>query len=385
VSVALVAGALANKPWNGGEAWVRMSWALGLKRLGFDVWFVEELDPASARDAIGRPVAIEESENGRWFDAVTKSFGLDGRSALVATDGRSVIGPAFADLEEIAAEATALVNISGNLTLESLLRTSRRRAYVDLDPGYTQFWHAGGHLGNALEQHDVHLTVGLALGAPGCLIPTGGIAWKPICPPALLDEWNAEMPGDESRFTTVGSWRGGYGRVEYEGRLLGQKAHEFRRFADLPRRLGVTCEAALSIDPADESDRAALVAGGWRLIDAASVAGDPNAYREFIQGSGAELSPAQGIYVETRAGWCGDRTGCYLASGRPTLVQDTGLPDSIRVGEGLLTFRDLSDAVAGVEAITSDYERHSRAARRLAEEHFDSRVVLSEVMEAVVA
>lgn len=385
MTVVVVAGALANKPHNGGEAWVRLSWALGLERLGFDVWLIEEISPESARDAAGRPVALERSENLGWFERVTARFGLRERSALVGSDGIWIAGPALDELEEIASEAALLVNISGNLTLDGVLRAPRRRAYVDLDPGYTQFWHAAGQLGDALERHDAHLTVGLAIGTGTCSVPTGGIGWRPVRPPALLDEWPEGPAEDPSRFTTVGSWRGGYGRVEHDGHLLGQKAHEFRRLADLPDRVAATCEAALYIDPADEADRDALSAGGWQLTDPREVAGDPDAYREFIQGSGAELSTAQGIYVETGSGWFSDRTACYLASGRPAVVQETGLGDAIPTGEGLLTFRDADEAAAAVTTVASDYDRHAAAARRIAEEHLDARTVLTDALEEVLA
>lgn len=55
------------------------------------------------------------------------------------------------------------------------------------------------------------------------------------------------------------------------------------------------------------------------------------------------------------------------------------------LGEGILTFRDLSEAVNGVEGINADYERHRYAARKLAEEYFDSDQVLSSLIEAAMS
>ena len=351
---------------------MRITWALGLQRLGFDVWLVEQVAPGQHR-------GID------WFDAVTSRFGLGDRSGLIEASGRVLAGPGIEELEQVADEAELLVNISGNLTFERLARAPRNRVYVDLDPGYTQFWHAAGHLGDILERHEIHLTVGLAVGRPGCSIPTAGIHWRPVKPPVLLDEWRTEPARDASRLTTVGSWRGGYGRVEQDGTLYGQKAHEFRRFADLPLRVEATCEAALAIEPADAADSEALVAGGWRLVDPFEVAGDPDAYREYIQGSGAELSTAQGIYVATRSGWFSDRTACYLAAGRPAVVQETGLGEGMPTGEGLLTFTDPSGAAAAIAELTAEPTRHAAAARAIAEEHLDASTVLAGVLEEALA
>jgi len=372
VTVAVVAGALANKAHNGGEAWVRLSWVLGLRQLGLDAWLVEEVAPeVSATDRA-------------WFESVVERFGLGERSALVDSEGRSLAGVPAEALSEAMAIAELLVNISGNLTCERLLSLPNRRVYVDLDPGYTQFWHLARALGPVLERHDTFLTVALAIGRPSCSIPTGGFDWRPVAPPVVLDDWPVTRKPSQRRLTTVAGWRGGYGRVEHDGHTFGQKAHEFRRLADVPRGLGAPCEIALDIDPADDDDADALMAGGWQLVDPREVAGDPDAFRRYVQASSAELSAAQGIYVETGSGWFSDRTTRYLASGRPAVVQETGLPPEIPRGEGLLTFRTPAEASAAARAVLDNYASHARAARRLAEEHFASDLVLGSVLELVV-
>jgi hypothetical protein len=370
VSSALVAGALAAKPGNAGEAWVRLSWVLGLRDLGFDAWLVEEVESA-------------DSQARAWFEGVTDAFGLGGRRALLTSQGDVLCGPAPEDLRDVVAGAELLVNISGNLALHGLRDACRRRVYVDLDPGYTQLWHAGGHLGDLEASHDAFYTVGLAVGSPACPLPTAGIEWRGTLPPVLLGEWPALPPAGVEPLTTIGSWRGGYGRVEHEGHLFGQKAHEFRRLAGLPRRAGIACEAALELHPADDADAEALRAGGWRLVDPREAAGDPGAYRDYIGRSGAELSPAQGIYVETRCGWFSDRTAAYLASGRPAIVQETGIRD-LPIGEGLLTFASPDDALAALERVAPSCESHALAARAFAEAHLDSRLVLTRLLEGVI-
>ena len=153
--------------------------------------------------------------------------------------------------------------------------------------------------------------------------------------------------------------------------------HEFRKLIELPERSPHSFEIALDIHPGDASDREALERHGWRLVDPSQVAGDADSFRAYIQGSGAEFSVAQGVYVETACGWFSDRSVRYLASGRPVLVQDTGFSRLLPTGEGLVAFGNLEEAVAGAEDIVARDPEHAAAARRIAEEHFDSDRVLA--------
>jgi hypothetical protein len=377
----VVSGAIANKHLNGGEAWVRLSWILGLRRLGFDVWFVEQIDEGTCVDAADAPAPFAQSENRRYFEQVVERFGLGDRASLLYEGGREAAGVLLEELLPVAQEARLLVNVSGHLDLEPLMSRLRRKAYVDLDPGFTQFWHADGTAGARLEGHDVHFTVGENIGRPGCPIPTCGLDWRAVRPPAVLEEWPVADAGDADRFTTIGAWRGAFGPVEFDGHTYSLKVHEFRKVIELPRRSQQRFEIALDIHPGDERDRAALEANGWTLVDPRVTVPGPLEFRDYVQRSGAEFSVAQGIYVETNSGWFSDRTVRYLASGRPVLVQDTGFSANLPVGEGLLTFTDLDGAVKGAERIAADYEHHRRAARAVAEAHFDSDTVLSRFLE----
>jgi hypothetical protein len=377
--LAIVSGALAAKPWRGGAAWVRLSYVLGLRRLGWEVFFVEELPPHALADRAGCPAGLDDSDNLRFFRSVMDAFGLARHSALLC-DGRTW-GLTAAEGEEAAAAADLLVNVGGNLRLAAVQRRPRRKVYVDLDPGYTQAWLAAGIGDLGVKGHDAYFTTGANVGRPGCPIPDAGIAWRHTVPPVVLDEWPADPGPGFGRFTTVGAWRGPYGLVDIGEQTLGPKAHEFRRFAALPRGAPGRFEVALDIDDADRTDRDLLRRNGWALPDPRTVAGDPEAFAAYVRGSGAECSVAQSVYVRTGSGWVSDRTTRYLASGRPALVQDTGLGRTVPTGEGLLTFRTIEEAVTGAESIAADYERHAKAARMLAEEAFDSDLVLTRMLE----
>lgn len=369
MSWAMVAGAVANKPGNAGAAWTRMSWVQGLRDLGFEVHFVEQLAPGLDREAE------------LWFGKVVRAFGLDRDATLLRADGTTAHGLLPTELEEIAAECRLLLNISGHLALEKVRDRAEHRVFVDLDPGYTQVWYRQGLID--LSDHDHWFSVGTRLGRPDCSIPAGDRAWKPTLQPVCLDDWPEQAPASSERFTTVAAWRGAYGNLSLDAKLFGPKAHEFRRFLPLPLWAPGTFELALEIHPADRRDREALQEHGWRLRDPSSVAADPDSFRSYVQGSSAELSVAQSVYVKAATGWFSDRTARYLASGRPAVVQETGLGACLPLGKGLLTFRTLDEAARAVEAVRTDYPAHCRAARHLAEEYLEAGKVLGRLCEEV--
>ncbi len=383
MTVAVVSGALANKPGNGGATWTRLSYVLGLRRLGFDTYFIEQISPDHCVNESGVVTSFEASFNRRYFRQAVDAFGLTEVATLLTSDGRQTEGASFSELLEVAHEAQLLVNISGHLTMEPLRRRFRRQVYVDLDPGFTQLWHAQGIDGTRLAGHDAYFSVGTNIGRPDCPVPTGEIGWIPTLPPTVLPEWPAQDHVEPWQFTTVASWRGPFGPVFHEGYSYGLKVHEFRKFVELPQRVPAAFEIALEIHPADHSDRDLLLRHGWQVIDPASAVAGPLDFRRYVQGSSAEFSAAQGIYVDTCSGWFSDRTARYLASGRPAIVQDTGVGDTLPVGEGLLTFRTLDEAVERVQEVMEEPERHRKAARGLAEEHLDSDVVLCRLLEHV--
>jgi hypothetical protein len=386
----VVAGALANKPANGGEAWVRLSWIRGLQRLGCDVWFVEQIDAAHCVDGNGSRAPFQDSTNLQWFRAVTHEFGLVERSWLICDSG-DVEGPPLERAADVAAGAL-LVNISGHLRDGNLKSAFRRRVYVDIDPGFTQIWDAQGITGARLGGHDAHFTIGANIGTPDCTIPTNGLTWHHVRPPVVLDDWtptpapwSAHAVEHSPRYTTVGTWRGPFGPLQFEGRTFGLKLHEFRKFIELPDRAAGCFEAALAIHPAETADRELLDRHGWHLVDPAGAAGTPAGFRDYVRGSSAEFSVAQGVYVDTCSGWFSDRTTRYLASGRPALVQDTGFSTTLPTGEWLVAFRSLTDAVRGAASIAADYEGHCDAAREIAAAHFGSDAVLDRFLDVCEA
>jgi hypothetical protein len=374
-----VAGSVAQRPGNGGHTWVFLQYLLGFRKLGWDVLFLDRLEPEMSVDAGGQPAAPERSINIRYLDRVFQAFGLGNRYAVFHDGGARTIGLSRERVLEHLARAALVINVNGFFEDREVLSRAGLRAYLDIDPGFAQMWRALG-LHDAFQGHDAYLTVGESIGRPECTIPTGRIDWITTPQPVVLEHWPAHHGRGEA-FTSVGSWRGPFGPVEYEGRTYGLRVHEFRRFAQLPHRVREPLEVALDIDDADARDVELLRTGGWHLVDPREVAADPWRYRAYLQGSSAEVMVAKNMYVQSRSGWFSDRSICYLASGRPVLAQDTGFSHYYPVGRGLLGFSTVEEAAEGAERITADHEAHSQAARALAEEHFESSRVLGRLLE----
>lgn len=377
---AIVSGALANKPFNGGNAWTRLSWVLGLRRMGFDVLFLEQIDSSVCVGEASEPGTFKESVNASYFRETMEAFQLSRSSALVMNEGEQVIGCTMSELRDWAEQSELLINISGHLSLSDIRNQVRRRVYFDDDPGYTQFWQAMGSDTSHLDQHTHFYTLGVNIGKRHCFIPTQGVPWRPINPPVVLSDWPVTHHEMLDRFSTVASWRGAYGPIHFGGVQYGLKVHEFRKFMTLPKRCEHPFEIALQIHPADGKDRDALTSQGWTVLDVKGITDSPADFRNYVQSSAAEFSVAQGIYVQTNSGWFSDRTVRYLASGRPALVQDTGFSERLPTGLGLCTFRTMEEAVLGAGSIAKDYREHCREARRIAEHYFDSDIVIGNLL-----
>jgi hypothetical protein len=371
----LVAGKLSAVPYQGGWAWVILQYLLGLKQLGHEVYFVEHL-PESAVPA---GVSLVESLNARYFFQVLSEFGLEQNSSLIVDQTHETVGLSYADVSVIANRADVLLNVSGAFRDDVLAERIPIRIYLDLDPAFTQMWQS--------QNIDMHFdgathfaTVGLAMDQPSCRVPRCGSDWIPVRQPIVLEHWPAANGCVNDAITTVANWRG-YGSIEYDGVFYGQKAHSLRQFINVPHRTAESFCLALSIHPDEWKDIAALLANDWHIVDPSLVAATPALYRQFVQDSKAEFGIAKSGYVTAQCGWFSDRSVCYLASARPVIAQDTGFNKFLPTGEGLFAFKTEDDVMAAIEAFRSDYSRQSSAARSIAVEFFDSRKVLSDLLE----
>jgi hypothetical protein len=375
----LFCGMIAGDPFQGGATYAILQYLLGLHRLGHDVYFIEPI----ARESLQPPGAnLGLSRNAEYFRQIVGEFGLEGHAALLLRDSHETTELSYGELKRVARSADLLLNVSGMLTDPELLSAIPTRVYLDLDPAFVQLWQATQGIDMRFDGHTHFVTIGLRIGQPDCEVPTCGRKWIPTLQPVILAHWPVAADTPDEVFTTIGNWRG-YGSIEHASKFYGQKAHSLRRIIELPRYTSQRIRLALAIDARETKDLAALAANGWTIIDPVQVADTPTNYRRFIQRSKAELGIVKSGYVASRCGWFSDRSACYLASGRPVLTEDTGFSTWLPRGEGLLAFRGIEDAVAGIDAINGDYTRHARAARQIAETYFDSDRVLTRLLERI--
>ena len=308
-------------------------------------------------------------------------FGLGDRWAVLVDGGARSLGhePRGSSTAR-RTSAELILNVNGFVDDPEVMSRVGLRAYLDIDPGFGQMWRALD-LHDMFAGHDAYVTIGERIGAAGL--------HDPDLRPRLDHDAPAGRAGASGRRSrprrTGASPRsragaGPFAPIEYEGVTYGLRVHEFRRFAELPRRSHEEFEVALDIHEAETADLELLDANGWRLADPAVAAGDPWAYRDYVQRSKAELMVAKGMYVKSRSGWFSDRSICYLASGRPVVAQETGFSELYPAGAGLLAFDDLDGAVAARRGGRGRLRAPRRAARAIAEEHFDSDKVLRRLL-----
>ena len=350
--------------------WLNLHYLAGLRALGFEGFWLDVLGPPKE----GSGISVDERVNG--FRAQCEEFGLRDHWAVLY-DKRKVFGMSEHLLHALGNDAVLLINLCGALQDGELLRRIRRRALFDLDPGFTHIWAHQWDMG--FSKHNLFFTVGLNVGGDGFSIPLHGLEWQTFLPPVALEYWPVQTDAGAERFTTIGQWRGQ--TAVWDGETYWPKREEFLRFIGLPRKTAQSIELALLIHKSETEDLDELSSNGWQIVDPHEAAAGPDGFRSYIQRSRAEFSVAKNGYIRTNSGWFSDRTVCYLASGRPVLVQDTGIGKHLPVGRGLITFSTIDEAVRGIQSINADYPGHCAAARKLTEERFAAPIVLQSILE----
>jgi hypothetical protein len=386
----IVAGLVARHPV-GGPAWDYLQYVLGLARLGHDVIYHEDTwcwpydpvactytdDPSYSARFLARFFAEHAPELAdRWHYRHLHGVSL---------------GMSETRFSEMAGSADVFLNVSGASFLPETLSPSCVTVFVDTDPCYNQIvlasrpawsdnvdrWH------DLVLGHDRHVTYGERIGL-GAAIPTLGIDWRPTRMPVVVDKWT---PPDGLRdssgrpWTTVLTWSAFPGQLRHEGVLYHDKAHEMERLIDLPGRVRAPLLIAVGGVGAPLSR---LAEAGWQVVDGPDATADAGSYRDFLWRSRGEISPAKHVYAATGSGWLSCRSACYLAAGRPVVVQDTGA-DVPHDADGLRFFRTPEEAVEHLDAIESRYEVHAAGARELASELFGFERVLPALLEEVLS
>jgi len=368
---------VVNFPEGGGHFWVYMQYAEGLRQLGCDVYWLESVRPDCRKG--------DSSALAAFFTRM-KRFGFEGKAILYAGNepGKAAalpeeyIGLGRAEAEGIFARADLLLNFYYAIA-PPLLARFERTALVDIDPGLLQFWISRGQI--SVPRHDFYFTTGETVGTPSALFPDCGLEWIYSRPPVCLDLWPRVFDPNAEAFTTVSNWDADDWIVGEMETYENTKRVAFLEFADLARLTRQPLELALFLrTEKDSQERQALETTGWRVRFSGEVAKTPEAYRDYIQQSRGEFSCAKRSCLKFQNAWISDRTICYLASGKPAVVQDTGPSSFLPNREGLFRFSTLREAAGAFEKINADYKSHCRAARRIAETFFDSRPILRKLL-----
>jgi hypothetical protein len=364
-----------------GIAWQAMQYVLGLERLGYECWYVED-HGANPYDPAQNSVVMECDYNVAYVRRMMERSGLGGRWAYW-----DAINDVYHGLDREAVrclyrESDALINLCGATRLREEHLACPVRIMVDTDPVYEQIKYAEANAGSRayLDAHTHFFTYGENVGGPGWIVPLCGVDWKPTRPPVVIEEWPLD-PRRPEAWTTIATWENKGKNIAFDGETYVWSKHvNFLEFLEVPRRTGE--KFLMAMLPPDEAVERRVRAAGWDLTDPRPVSATMEAYAEFIRGSRGEFTVAKDIYVRPNSGWFSDRSVCYLASGRPVVTMKTGFSRFYPAGEGLFEYGSMAEVEAALAAIRSDYQRHSHAARAIAAEYFGSAPVLGALMSA---
>ena len=366
----VVWGLLASAPF-GGMTWQVLHHLAGFRRLGFDVWYVEDADVIIEPGTLD--YASDPEPNIAFLARWMAEIGLEDRWLFrvrhLDTGWRGNGGET--EVRRLYADADAVFNLCGNrVAAEWEDPLPANLVYLETDPGDMQIAVARGDSDAAthLARHCQRYTYGVNVGAADFPVPIGDLSWLPTRPPVVADWWRSEDPPTRP-FSTIAQWRVATKPplVWEDFRFEWRKDILFERVIDLPRMTSVPIELALRGARPEERDR--LRDHGWNVSSAGELDA-PDAYREFIRTSRGEFTIAKDQYTKLRTGWFSDRSVCYLAAGRPVVTQSTGFEDHIPTGLGLFAFDDADGAAAALDAIAADWSRHAAAALEIAREHF---------------
>src|SRR3989454_394780 len=373
---------VVNFPPGGGHFWVYMQYTLGLRQLGCDVYWMEQFRRSGNDEADEAALAT--------FRARMERLGMGGKLILY-TDGepngaarlpQEYLGRSRAEAEAIFEGADLLLNFHYAIS-PALLARFQRTALVDIDPGLLQFWISRGQL--SVARHDFYFTTGETVGTPAARFPDCGLEWVRIRPAVCLELWPSAFNARSEAFSTISNWDADDWIVDGKQVYENTKRVAFLEFADLPRQTDQPLELALYLrTEKDTEERSDLEKRGWRVRHSREVAGTPEQYQSYIQNSRGEFSCAKRSCREFQNAWVSDRTLCYLASGKPVVVQDTGPSAFLPNGEGMFRFSTLTEAAEALDAINQDYEKHCRAARRIAETFFDAQRAAGTILSATL-
>jgi glycosyltransferase involved in cell wall biosynthesis len=363
----------------GGVLSNNLQFLTGFRRLGHDVYLLEKAGyDESCFDPERRLSGDDCSCGTRRIGQLLDQHDLHGKWCYVAADG-SYHGMCQSEVESVIVRADLFIDRGLHRSWDDETAEVPVRVLLDPDPGFRQvkLAHAAAK-GRPAPVYDAYYTYGHNVGTPRSLAPTAGLRWRHLFHPVdtvLYLPGPPPTPG--SPWTTIMNWRA-LEQVAFSGRVYGMKDAQFQYFEDIPTRVSVPMEVAVEGASVPEGR---LREKGWRVVSALDATASYATYHNYLRRSFAEFSVVKDVYRGLNVGWFSDRSAAYLAHGRPVVVQANGIAGHLPVGEGLFEVADADEAVDAIERVRRDPARHSAAARRIAEEHLDTRVVLGRFLD----
>ena len=367
----------------GGVAWDYLQYVAGFRQLGHEVFYLEDTE-TWPYDPVHSTISADCSYNVQYLETVMTRLGLGSQWIYRNAADGTYHGVSETAAKQFCASADLFVNVSGCGWLRPEYLAIPKKIFIDSDPMFTQIGLALGlpEVIQRIGAHDFHFTFAEHINAADCRVPHGARRWIPTRQPIVLDWFPVPATAPRDVFTTVMNWVS-YKPSDYAGETWGQKDIEFLKFLDLPAQTPQKFEIAMGRGQGQQRPTDLIRQHGWKIIEPDEALPDPWTYRDYLQNSKGEWSVAKEGYRKSRSGWFSCRSACYLALGRPCVLQDTGWSAHYPTGTGLFAFNTLAEATAGIAAINADYPRHSAGARALAEKMFDARHVLGEMLEQI--
>ena len=379
----IITGLVGQYPF-GGVIWDYLQYLLGFRSLGHQVLYLED-SGAWPYDPVAGTITDDCSFALQSLHKIFTDFEL--AESWVYRNGAD--GKFHGAGEKVAREwlrhGDLLVNVSSAGWLRDYDLRVGHRMFIDGDPMFCQIGLLDGSnplYAGRLRDHDSHFTFGLSVGQPDCPVPVDGITWRPTVQPVAIDQWPVTPVSNDAPWTTVMNWAS-YKPKVWEGRTYGQKNLEFNRFRELPSKTNVPLRLAMGLGVDGQRPAQELRQLGWDLVEPQEVVPDHSAYRSFLTNSRGEWSVAKHGYVEGKTGWFSCRTACYLAAGRPAVVQETGWSRHLPSNGGVIPFTTLEEAVESLAEVERNYSKHSKAAREIALEFFDAKKVCQDLLRHV--
>lgn len=373
----VVAGYIVGGPL-GGLVWHHLQYVLGLIKMGHDVIFIEDSDDyPSCYNPDKDEVSTDPSYGLHFIHEVFSHFQMMDKWAYYHAPTKNWFGIDKKKILQFCKTADLFLNLSGINPVREFVQKIPVRAFIDTDPAFTQVRHLTEPGSTAIAaKHNRFFTFGENFGKPNCSVPDDGFPWQPTRQPVITDLWQPGMGNEKGYWTTVMQWDS-YKIREHNGKTFGMKSASFDPYISLAESGNNFFEIALGSKTAPKDK---LRQAGWLITNSLTVTKTPETYQQYIRSSKGEWSVAKQGYVMSHSGWFSERSCCYLASGRPVVLQDTGFSDFLDTGRGLLSFTNIDEAKDCIEEVNRNYRKHCTDARSIAESRFHYENVLNRLL-----